>query len=150
MQIATAVAVQVGCLCGSRGVLYVQCMNADATPAALPTALDVFIRGQAADVRPVPKIAAGYYYVDTGPCRRPAGDAADEDDPPRMFRLLVATTSDGPAFRTYVDCARFATAAGEPYTVDVRLRNAESDAIIDVLNHDYELLSADRRGRTKQ
>jgi hypothetical protein len=124
-------------------------MSGDAIPPKLPTAFDLLLRPVAAEIRPAPppRVRFTVGYAGNGYCE-PSTPHPEEDDsdPPRMLRLFLATgTSTGTVSRSYDDCSRVAVVTGQPYTVDVRVWDAESCAIIERLNHDYKLQNATRK-----
>ena len=70
----------------------------------------------------------------------------EDDDPPRMLRMFSMSTSSGaPVAASYEDCSRYATFTGQPYTVDIRVWDAESGDIIERMNHTYALRYRVRR-----
>jgi hypothetical protein len=59
--------------------------------------------------------------------------------------LDESTSSGAPVARSYEDCSRYATFTGQPYTLDVRVWDAETGDIIERLNHTYSLRYRVRR-----
>jgi hypothetical protein len=112
----------------------------------LPSVIDLLARPVAAEIRPAPKPISGLPTLYVGDCPTPASRAAarDGEDPPRMIRVLATTTASS-SIQTYTDCQQFAVVTGQPYAVDVRVWDAESGTIIEVLNHDYEGRFVERR-----
>ena len=114
-------------------------MYADAIPPKLPSVFDL-LRSPVAEIRsaPLTPMMITTTYCELTPRRD------EDDDPPRMLRMF-STSSGAPVATSYADCSRYATFTGQPYTVDVRVWDAESGDIIERMGHDYSLRFRMRR-----
>jgi hypothetical protein len=116
-------------------------VSIDATPPRPMSFLDALRRPATAEIRPAPAQRASLepFTLTYGVCKLPIRpDIDDNGDPPKMTRILVATSGTSPYPATnYNDCDRVASVNGLSYTVDIRVWDAESGGIIERLNHDY-------------
>jgi hypothetical protein len=122
-------------------------MSIEAVPPRQPTALDVMVRPAVVEIRPapIPGVTFMLTYQGLSQCGPLTPSTPNDDDPPRMQRMLATTTSTGiniaTTIQSYDDCSRVAVVTGQPYAVDIRVWGAESNALVERMNHDYSLQS---------